>query len=124
MQTKFGDYLFIIIKSSIGFVLSVATLDNTHIIDLKISIKTLENFCSILEQVAMGTESNFIKVPMANSTFQHVIYVYRSPHDYNNINISIYKQSLIDNKDILIVKTCSCETSGEIDNLFSICKNI
>ena len=120
MQAKYGNYIFTIDKTSIGYILNVSTADMVPIVSLKMSRGTLQTIISIIESVALGTESNFTEIPMADPTCKYIFYMYHLPLDYDNIGMLIYKQPINGDNDIMLVKTKSHIDSGEIDGLFQM----
>ena len=120
MKTKYGDYLFIIDKTNIGFLLRVATLGGVSVVELKLSIKTLEMLINLIEMVALGTEGSFVYIPMSDPTCRYVWYMFRRPFEYNTVFIKLYKQPINGDHDITIFDTETNVDSGEIDNLFSM----
>lgn len=120
MKTKYGDYLFIIDKTSIGFLLTVATLGGVPVIELKLSLKTLMSLVALIENVALGTEGSFVYIPMSDPTCRYIWYMFRRPFEYNMVFIKLYKQPINGDHDITIFDTETNVDSGEIDNLFSM----
>lgn len=120
METKFGDYLFILNRTSVGHILTIATLDRVSIIEIKLSSKALMELKDMVEMVALGVESQFMNLPMSDPNYRHVLYIYRNPFDSENMYIMIYKQYLFGEKDKLVLKTHTHVDSGEVDCLFDM----
>lgn len=120
MQAKFGDYVFTVNRTGVGHILTIFSMDMFPLIEVKLSLKAMNELKNMVETVALGVDSQFMYLPMSDPNYRHVLYIYRNPFDEENMFILIYKQYLFGEKDKLILKTHTHVDSGEVDDLFNV----